>query len=113
MKWIDNLIDMIFPPVEPEPDQQVPTAAAVMPKAEEGLNIRLYEPRCLEETKEIISYLTGDDHAAFVSLHRLKKADACRMRDMILGAAAAVNGEVRIVEQNILLCSSRSFPHNG
>ncbi len=117
MNFVSAIIDLIFPPVEPDETHEETALPAdsekAAPVSADQLVISMYEPRNLEEAREVVSFMIEKNHAAFVNLSRLSRPDALRMQDYICGAAFAANGEVRMIDRQIILCGAAPFIHAG
>ena len=116
MSLFESIYGLVFTPASLSEETEEDETEEVTKEEESDvceLRISMFEPRRKEEVKQIISFMMQGNNAAFVNLQRLGNEDAGRVRDYLCGASMALSGEVRIVDENVILCSSKELYHFG
>ncbi|MFI3283673.1 MAG: cell division protein SepF [Erysipelotrichaceae bacterium] len=81
-------------------------------KSNSNAQMVLFEPRSFEETEEIAKHFKMNK-AAVVNLHRLQKDQSRRAIDFLTGVVFALDGSVKGIGHNVLLCSPKSIGVEG
>ncbi|MBR2809643.1 MAG: cell division protein SepF [Erysipelotrichaceae bacterium] len=77
-----------------------------------SIKIVNFEPRSYEEAEEVGSQLK-EKRACVVNLHRLPDRDTQRMVDFLSGVIFAINGTIKKVGDNVILCSPKEMGVSG
>lgn len=72
----------------------------------------LFEPRSFEEVEEVSSRLK-ENRAVVVNLHKLSREYAQRTIDFLSGVIFALDGEIKKIGANVILCAPRSMGVHG
>ena len=125
MGFGDKLKEFIAPEAEDETEQLELTeeeAAAVSPY-EKGTvessstiaastNIVLFEPRNFDEAEEI-GYHIKSKRACCVNLHRMPSEYRQRIIDFLSGVVYGVDGSIKKIGENVILCSPKNLQVGG
>ncbi len=121
MGFMDKIRDFVSPeedveeeeivetaaPKQAEPVRQntAPRAAAApaAPKAAPATQLVLYEPRSFGEAEEVGKQLKAGK-ATVINLHKLDKAFSQRTIDFLTGVVFALDGSIKKIGQNVILC---------
>lgn len=72
----------------------------------------LFEPRSFEESDEVATHLMHGQ-AAVVNLHRLQRDYAQRTIDFLTGVVFALNGSIKKIGHDVILCVPHSIGVEG
>ena len=75
-------------------------------------NIVLFEPRTFEEAEEIGLHLK-QKKACAVNLHRMPHEYRQRIIDFLSGVIYGVDGSIKKIGENVILCAPRTMPVGG
>lgn len=75
-------------------------------------NIVLFEPRSFEEVEEI-AYHIKSKRACCINLHRMPTEYRQRMIDFLSGVVFGVDGTIKKVAENVILCSPKNLTVAG
>ncbi len=75
-------------------------------------NIVLFEPRTFEEAEEIGRHLKLK-RACAVNLHRMPSEYRQRIIDFLSGVIYGVDGSIRKIGENVILCAPKTMPVGG
>ena len=78
----------------------------------ENSNIVLFEPRTFDEAEEI-GYQIKQKRACAVNLHRMPNDYRQRIIDFLSGVVYGVNGSIKMIGDNVILCAPRTMPVSG
>ena len=81
-------------------------------KVAEKSNIVLFEPRTFDEAVEI-GYQIKQKRACAVNLHRMPSDYRQRIIDFLSGVVYGVNGSIKMIGDNVILCAPRTMPVSG
>lgn len=125
MGFGDKLKEFIAPEEEDEEEQLELTreeAEAVSPYEKSTLsgssqipantNIVLFEPRNFDEAEEIGHHIKSR-RACCVNLHRMPSEYRQRIIDFLSGVVFGVDGSIKKVGENVILCSPRNLMVSG
>ena len=121
----DRLKDFIAPVEEDETEQLELTreeARAVSPYERGTLqgssdipanaNIVLFEPRNFDEAEEIGRHIKSK-RACCVNLHRMPSEYRQRIIDFLSGVVYGVDGSIKKIGENVILCSPKNLQVSG
>ena len=121
----EKLKDFIAPQVEEESDELELTEQEAHnlsqyedPKVQgatksiSNANIVLFEPRHFDESKEIADHVKAQK-ACVVNLHRLDGEYRRRAVDFLTGVVYALDGTIKKIDSNLILCSPKSMVVGG
>lgn len=72
----------------------------------------LFEPRSFDEVEEIARRLK-ENRAVVINLHKLTREYAQRTIDFLTGVIVALDGEIKKIGPNVILCAPRSMGVHG
>ena len=75
-------------------------------------NIVLFEPRTFDEAEEIGYHLKAKKACA-VNLHRMPSDYRQRIIDFLSGVIYGVDGTIRKIGENVILCAPKTMPVGG
>ena len=75
-------------------------------------NIVLFEPRNFDEAEEI-GFHIKQKRACAVNLHRMPNEYRQRIIDFLSGVVFGVDGSIKKIGENVILCAPRSMPVSG
>ena len=75
-------------------------------------NIVLFEPRTFEEAEEIGRHVKLK-RACAVNLHRMPSEYRQRIIDFLSGVIYGVDGSIRKIGENVILCAPKTMPVGG
>lgn len=75
-------------------------------------NIVLFEPRTFEEAEEIGHHIKMK-RACAVNLHRMPNEYRQRIIDFLSGVLYGVDGVIKKIGENVVLCAPKSMPVGG
>lgn len=75
-------------------------------------NIVLFEPRSFEEAQEI-AYHIKSKRACCINLHRMPSEYRQRIIDFLSGVVFGVEGSIKKVAENVILCSPKNLQVSG
>jgi len=121
MGFGDKIKDLIAPEVEEEElvlnaDEakdvvsQYENQGSDVTKA--NADIVLYEPRNFDEAEEI-GYHIKKNKACCVNLHRMPSEYRQRIIDFLSGVVYGVDGSIKKIGENVILCSPKSLAVGG
>ena len=121
----EKIKDFIAPQVEEENDELELTEQEAKnlsqyedPKLEgatksiSNANIVLFEPRHFDEASEIADHIKAQK-ACVVNLHRLDGEYRRRAVDFLTGVVYALDGTIKKIDSNLILCSPKSMVVGG
>ena len=119
----DRFKDFIAPEEEYEEEQLELTeeeAEAVSPYEKTGnssaipsnANIVLFEPRNFDEAEEIGRHIKSK-RACCVNLHRMPSEYRQRIIDFLSGVVYGVDGSIKKIGENVILCSPKNLQVSG
>ena len=121
---ISNFVkDFIAPVEEGEELELTQEEAAAISPYEQGkmnnsnaisanTNIVLFEPRNFDEAEEI-GYHIKNKRACCVNLHRMPSEYRQRIIDFLSGVVYGVDGSIKKIGENVILCSPRNLQVGG
>ena len=125
MGLVDNIKGFITQPDDEDEEQLELTQeeAAGVSKYEQGslqgsstitanTNIVLFEPRNFDEAEEIGMHIKSK-RACCVNLHRMPSEYRQRIIDFLSGVVYGVDGSIRKVGDNVILCSPKNLQVGG
>lgn len=72
----------------------------------------LFDPRSFDEVEEVAKRIK-ENRAVVVNLHKLTKEYAQRTIDFLTGVIFALDGEIKKVGNNVILCTPRTMGVHG
>ena len=75
-------------------------------------NIVLFEPRSYDEAGEIARHIKRK-RACCINLHRMPSDYRCRMVDFLNGVVYGVDGSIKRISDNVILCSPKNLQVAG
>ena len=77
-----------------------------------GANIVLFEPRNFDEAEEIGRHIKKN-RACCINLHRMPSEYRQRIIDFLSGVVFGVDGTIKKIGENVILCSPKSLQVGG
>ena len=77
-----------------------------------GANIVLFEPRNFDEAEEIGRHIKSK-RACCVNLHRMPSEYRQRIIDFLSGVVYGVDGSIKKIGENVILCSPKNLQVSG
>ena len=120
----DKLRDFIAPEVEDEEQLELTQEEArAVSSYEKGIlqssssitantNIVLFEPRNFDEAEEIGHHIKNK-RACCVNLHRMPSEYRQRIIDFLSGVVYGVDGSIKKIGENVILCSPKNLQVGG
>ena len=119
MGFGDKIKNFIAPEDEEEELELTQEEAEAVSPYEEGkakitadTNIVLFEPRNFDEAEEIGHHIKSK-RACCVNLHRMPSEYRQRIIDFLSGVVYGVDGSIKKIGENVILCSPRNLQVGG
>ena len=119
MGLLDTVKDFISPEIDEEQiEVSKEEAAALSPYEKPGAeinantNIVLFEPRNFDEAEEIGMHIKKN-RACCVNLHRMPSEYRQRIIDFLSGVVFGVDGSIKKIGDNVILCSPKNLQVGG
>lgn len=110
----DEVIEYIDDEVETISEYEQPKSKNVskVSQLSNDTKMVLFEPRSFDEVEEIARRLK-ENRAVVVNLHKLTREYAQRTIDFLTGVIVALDGEIKKIGPNVILCAPRSMGVHG
>lgn len=87
-------------------------AVSNVSKLSSNTKMVLFEPRSFDEVEEVAKRLK-ENRAVVVNLHKLTREYAQRTIDFLTGVIFALDGEIKKIGPNVILCAPHSMGVSG